>query len=103
MEINHIPYNSTLYLYTHHHFMSFFDKPLLLIKSMIVFALKHTELGISDLAQKYGDISPLELKHMRLLEENKPLPEEVGCRSDPRQGHAAGRTSKTELTLTRLR
>lgn len=94
--------------------MSFFDKPLLLIKSMIVFALKHTELGtfvskicrklgISDLAQKYGDISPLELKHMQLLEENKPLPEEVGCRSDPRKGHAAGRTSKTELTLTRLR
>lgn len=77
-------------------------------EEQIVFALKQAELGtpvpevcrklgISDAtfytAQKYGGISPSELKHMRQLE-GKPSPEEAGCRPESRQGHAAGRAGK---------
>ncbi len=66
------------------------------------------KLGISDATfyiwrKKYGGISPSELKHMRQLEEEESQAEEAGCRSQPRQSHAAGCPGKKEPTLARLR
>lgn len=88
-------------------------------EEQIVFALKQAELGtpvpevcrklgISDATfytwrKKYGGISPFRAETYAAARRGKPSPEEAGCRPESRQGHAAGRAGKKELTLARLR
>lgn len=88
-------------------------------EEQIVFALKQAELGTSvpDVCRKlgildatfytwrkkYGGISPYGAEAYAAAGRGKPAAEEAGCRSESRQGHAAGRAGKKELTLARLR
>lgn len=84
-------------------------------EDQIVFALKQAELGTSvpDVCCKLG-ISDATFYTWRknfsfgaeayaATGRGKSAAEEAGCRSEPRQGDAAGRAGKKELTLARLR
>lgn len=63
----------------------------------------HLRCHVLHLAQKVRRDFSFRAETYAAARRGKPSPEEAGCRPESRQGHAAGRAGKKELTLARLR